>query len=188
MPSNFLVELGLKGSPTETETYVVHPELILEYVCLLKCIMRLGPFCRHNCSFCPHESIDFSYRTSLSNGSGLGGNFDDDLASADPEGAAAVISGVKSILASGASFVSTGVNKLSESFAAAPQLDANSETDAVDGGEEVDPLLGQPVRKAVVAASSCIPDEERAAMEAEERSKSAAYAAVELKSKSQKQM
>ena len=31
LPSNFLVELGLKGSPTVTETCVVHPELILEY-------------------------------------------------------------------------------------------------------------------------------------------------------------
>jgi hypothetical protein len=31
LPPNFLVELGLKGSPTVTESYVVHPELILEY-------------------------------------------------------------------------------------------------------------------------------------------------------------
>ncbi len=123
-------------------------------------------------------------RTSLLNGSGLSGNLSD---SADPEGAAAVLSGVKSILAGGASFVSTGVNKISGSFVA-PHRDAVSEAEAVDSGDEVDPLLGQPVRKAEVVASSCISDEERAAIEAEERSKSAAYAAADLKSKTQKQM
>ncbi len=31
LPPNFLVELGLKGSPTVSDTYVVHPGLILEY-------------------------------------------------------------------------------------------------------------------------------------------------------------
>lgn len=116
----------------------------------------------------------------------MSGNVSDDLASGDPEGAAAVLSGVKNILAGGASFVSTGVKGLAESLAI-PQWDANS-TETVDGGDEVDPLLGQPLRKDAVVASSCISDEERAAMEAEEKSKSAAYAAVDLKSKNQKQM
>ena len=32
LPANFLVELHFKGSPTVTETYAVHPEIILEYI------------------------------------------------------------------------------------------------------------------------------------------------------------
>jgi hypothetical protein len=116
-------------------------------------------------------------RTALPNGSGRGGSFSDDFAAADPEGAAAVLSGVKSILAGGASFVSTGVNKLG-SFATASAVD----------GDDVDPLLGQPLRKAASVPLYALSDEERIAIEAEERSKSAAYAAVDLKSKTQKQM
>jgi len=101
----------------------------------------------------------------------------DDYAAADPEGAAAVLSGVKNILAGGAaSLLSTGVGLLS---GAAPQLHAwATGSDAVD--DDVDPLLGQPI-----SASSAVSDEEQAAIQAEDRAKSAAYAAAGAKSKSQ---
>jgi hypothetical protein len=158
----------------------------MSHVCVLALFYRVSrvmfflvariPFGFFAFSF-PRKLI-FRSRTALPNGSGRGGSFSDDFAAADPEGAAAVLSGVKSILAGGASFVSTGVNKLG-SFATAS---------AVDGGDDVDPLLGQPLRKAASVPLYALSDEERVAIEAEERSKSAAYAAVDLKSKTQKQM
>ena len=111
----------------------------------------------------------------------------DDYAAADPEGAAAVLSGVMSMLSGGASLLSSGVHRLSGS-GNGPQLDASAAVGAVDGGE-VDPLLGQPLRKAVVGMGSCdTSQEEKTAIEAEEMAKSAAYLAVEVKAKAQKQL
>ena len=110
----------------------------------------------------------------------------DDYAAADPEGAAAVLSGVMSMLSGGASLLSSGVHRLSGS-GNGPQLDASAAVGAVDGGE-VDPLLGQPLRKAVGVGSCDISQEEKTAIEAEERAKSAAYLAVEVKAKAQKQL
>jgi len=110
----------------------------------------------------------------------------DDFAAADPEGAAAVLSGVMSVLSGGASLLSSGVHRLSGS-GAGPQLDANAADAAVDGGD-VDPLSGQPLRRAVGAGSVDVSQEEKIAIEAEERAKSSAYAAVEVKAKVQKQL
>jgi hypothetical protein len=50
LPPDFFVEVGLKGSPTITDTYVVHPELILEYefprvLAFLSVASHVAPFC-----------------------------------------------------------------------------------------------------------------------------------------------
>ena len=111
---------------------------------------------------------------------------DDDFA--DPEGAAAVLSGVMSMLSGGANLLSSGVNRLSGS-GTGPQSDANAAAIAVDGGGDIDPLLGQPILRRVVGAGSLdMSQDERAASEAEERVKSAAYAEVEVKSKAHAQL
>jgi hypothetical protein len=107
------------------------------------------------------------------------GSVSEDHADSDPEGAAAVISGVKNILAGGASLLSSGVGIISGT---------GTSVGTIGDADTVDPLMGQPLRMDASAAASIVCDEERAAMEAEEKAKSVAYAAVEAKVKTQKQL
>ena len=104
------------------------------------------------------------------------GSVSEDHADSDPEGAAAVISGVKNILAGGASLLSSGVGIISGT---------GTSVGTIGDADTVDPLMGQPLRMDASAAASIVCNEERAAMEAEEKAKSVAYAAVE---KNQKQL
>ncbi len=115
---------------------------------------------------------------------GIGVGASDDYSAADPEGAAAVLSGVKSIFAGGASLLSSGVGMLSGTSAL--PLDSKA-AEAVDY-DDVDPLLGQALPSVSGSGISVISDEEKFAMEAEEKAKSAAYAAVEAKINAQKQL
>jgi recombinational DNA repair protein (RecF pathway) len=82
--------------------------------------------------------------------------------------------------------ISSGVHILGGT-GIAPQFNAKGSHKSVDD-DDVDPLLGQPLCKAVITGTSCISDEEKAAMQAEDQAKSAAYAAVEEKAKTQKQL
>jgi hypothetical protein len=81
--------------------------------------------------------------------------------------------------------LSSGVGLLS---GAGPQLDPKATALEAVEYDEVDPLLGQPLPKTANVASSVVSDEEKAAMQDEDRAKSAAYAAVEAKNKAQKQL
>jgi hypothetical protein len=127
------------------------------------------------------EESDHPCRTS--GAGGQRGSVSEDHA--DPEGAAAVLSGVKNILAGisgGASLLSSGLSIISGSSTAS-EMDSSLIQSSVEtvGDDTVDPLMGQPLRIHIC-------DEERAAMEAEDKAKSAAYAAVEVKIKTQKQL
>ena len=115
---------------------------------------------------------------------GIGVGASDDYAAADPEGAAAVLSGVRSIFAGGASLLSSGVGMLSGTSA----LPSDSKAAEAVDYDDVDPLLGQALPRSSGSGISVISDEEKFAMEAEEKAKSAAYAAVEAKTNAQKQL
>jgi hypothetical protein len=81
--------------------------------------------------------------------------------------------------------LSSGVGLLS---GAGPQSDSKANVVEAVVYDEVDPLLGQPILGTANAAHSVVSDEEKAAMQDEDRAKSAAYAAVEAKNKALKQL
>lgn len=144
---------------------------------------RHSPLCFPSYFF--YEESDHRCRMSPSDASGGSsrvGSVSEDHA--DPEGAAAVISGVKNILAGGASLLSSGVSSIIGT-GTATQLDSRTSVGTIGNADSVDPLMGQPLRMDASAAASIVCNEERAAMEAEEKAKSVAYAAVE---KNQKQL